>query len=165
MLLPWMTYSLLISQDVQPLCVLGLLWRLSATSCGMVLKYLDALWIWLKLLTLWGTAYSSESWSKLGCPWSLWGCCSSSTTCRQPIWGGIEKSPACSTLPMVCARVEWYLQFSIAFIWMTSSELTEKDLRCLVKKSYYGIFSYSDDHFLLVPSLPSLHEMMVICQE
>ena len=43
--------------------------------------------------------------------------------------------------------------------------LRERSAGCWVKGNFHGIFGYSDDNFLLAPSLPALQEMLRTCQE
>ena len=43
--------------------------------------------------------------------------------------------------------------------------LRKRSAGCWVKGSFHGIFGYSDDNFLLAPSLSSLQEMLKTCEE
>ena len=43
--------------------------------------------------------------------------------------------------------------------------LRERSAGCWIKGAYHGIFGYSDDNFLLAPSLAALQEMLKTCEE
>ena len=43
--------------------------------------------------------------------------------------------------------------------------LRKSSAGCWVKGYFHGIFGYSDDNFLLAPSLPALQEMLLTCEE
>ena len=43
--------------------------------------------------------------------------------------------------------------------------LRERSAGCWVKGNFHGIFGYSDENFLLAPSIPALQEMLLTCQE
>ena len=43
--------------------------------------------------------------------------------------------------------------------------LRERSAGCWIKGNFHGIFGYSDDNFLLAPSLSSLQEMLKTCEE
>ena len=43
--------------------------------------------------------------------------------------------------------------------------LRRKSAGCWVKGNFHGIFGYSDDNFLLAPSLAALQEMLLTCEE
>ena len=43
--------------------------------------------------------------------------------------------------------------------------LRERSSGCWIKGNFHGIFGYSDDNFLLAPSLTGLQEMLLTCEE
>ena len=43
--------------------------------------------------------------------------------------------------------------------------LSERSAGCCIKGYFHGIFSYSDDNFLIAPSLSALQEMLQTCEE
>ena len=43
--------------------------------------------------------------------------------------------------------------------------LRERSAGCWVKGYFHGIFGYSDDNFLIAPSLSALQEMLQTCKE
>ena len=80
--------------------------------------------------------------------------------------GGMEKIQNLFQLRMVVVKGKfWLLKHTVCTVRNCFTILLRKQSGCWVLGYYRGIFGYSDDNWLLAPSLSALQDMLKTCED